>query len=176
MYKIVLLLGWLTFLAGSVFSQMYSGPNQATFSSTGSAQTSSFDSPAMTGRYMAESQSLVLMAKTGAIPLGASQADQDMFQEVFLPPTNPLLTISIDLSSLSSGQQTVSLPAQIMWNDQVSEQTVSLTIDMGAENIQFDLEAELALDSFQIIIPTKYADRFSNECSLVISGATLHRR
>lgn len=176
MSKIVLLLSTLACFAGSAFAQMYAGPNQATLSFTGSSETISFETSAMTGRYTPESRQLVLMAKTGALPLQASQEDQELFNEIFLPSTNPLLKITIDLSSLDSEEQSGSFPAQILWNDVVSEQMLDLSIVQNQEAITFDVTANLSLESFQIVIPGTYTDRFSNECSLMMTGATLHRR
>lgn len=178
MYKSVLLFACLCFCASTTWSQSFAGPNTARLSAEGSASTTTFETNAMVGRYVAETQQLTFMAKTAAIPLSAVQDDQDLYDAVFMPDANPLFRISIDLSdvNLPKEQTSYTLPAQISWNDQNVQQTVTLVLQEGEKGLVFDLSTTLTLQAFNLKIPAEYADRFSNQISLSMTDAVLTPR
>jgi hypothetical protein len=162
----------------SLWAQQYAGPNAAVLRSAGTQQSTEFEISQMVGRFEAGDQQLELMAKTGAMALQASPANQQLFEEIFQPQANRLLVIKADLSALtlSSTPQKASVPVEVQWNDQSVQTTVAMEVSLKAQSFTFDLDLTLPLSAVKLTVPGPHKGQFSDQITLSMEGATLEVR
>ena len=168
-----LLVSLLSF--SSLWAQQYAGPNPAVLRSTGTQQSTEFEISQMVGRFEAGDQQLELMAKTGAMALQASPANQQLFEEIFQPQANRLLVIKADLSALtlSSTPQYASVPVEVQWNDQSVQTNVTMEVSLKAQSLTFDLDLTLPLSAVQLAVPATHKSQFSDELTISMDDASL---